>query len=374
VIAVSYRPLRIPFVVGFKHASAERRETSTVWIEARHAQGAIGFGEGCPRPYVTGETVESVIAFLDAYAGEASRSVVDVATLQAWMVDHQAAIDGNPAGWCALELALLDVLARAGSRSVDAMLGLPPLAPVYRYTAVLGDAEGKAFSAMAQTYAAQGFRDFKVKVSGDLQRDAAKLQTLAALDPLPSSVRVDANNVWTSPVEAIAALQAIGGSLAGIEEPVGAGQWGALCRIARETGTPIILDESVTRAADLEALPEPASDWIVNVRVSKMGGLLRSLDAIAAARRRGIRIIVGAQVGETSLLTRAALTVATAAGDLLAGQEGAFGTHLLTEDVCDPPLMFGRGGTLTWAEHAGSHLPGFGIAAITPAREPNPAS
>ena len=167
------------------------------------------------------------------------------------------------------------------------MLGLPALAPAYRYTAVLGDAEGKAFAAMAHAYAAQGFRDFKVKVSGDSQRDAAKLQALAALDPPPSSVRVDANNLWTSPVEAIAALQAIGGSLAGIEEPIGAGQWPALSRIAEEIGAPIILDESVTRAADLDALPDPASHWIVNVRVSKMGGLLRSLDVVAAARRRG---------------------------------------------------------------------------------------
>ncbi len=369
-----YRPLHIPFVVGFKHASAERRETSTVWVEARHPQGAAGFGEGCPRPYVTGETVKSAMAFLDRHAVEASRTIVDVATLRGWLADHRAAIDANPAACCALELALLDALARAGSRSVDAMLGLPALAPAYRYTAVLGDADGRAFSAMAHAYAAQGFRDFKVKVSGDPQRDAAKLQILAALDPPPSSVRVDANNLWTSPVEAIAALQAIGGSLAGIEEPIGAGQWPALSRIAQETGTPIILDESVTRAADLDSLPDPASDWIVNVRVSKMGGLLRSLDAVAAARRRGIRIIVGAQVGETSLLTRAALTVATAAGDLLAGQEGAFGTHLLTEDVCDPPLMFGRGGILTWAEHPGSRLPGLGIAASTTAREPNPAA
>jgi L-Ala-D/L-Glu epimerase len=363
VIAVSYRPLHIPFVVGFKHASAERHETSTVWVEARHGHGAIGFGEGCPRPYVTGETMESAMAFLDEYAAMAGQSIVDVATLRSWMSDHVEAIDANPAAWSALELALLDALAQAGARTVDQMLGLPPLAPAYRYTAVLGDAEGKAFSAMAHAYAAQGFRDFKVKLSGDVPGDAAKLQTLAALDPRPSSVRVDANNLWTEPSEAIAALQAVGGPLAGIEEPIGAGQWAALARIAKATGVPIILDESVTRTSDLDAVPDPASQWIVNVRVSKMGGLLRSLDVVAAARLRGLRIIVGAQVGETSLLTRAALTIATAAGDLLVAQEGAFGTHLLATDVCDPPLMFGRGGILTWTSQEAARLPGFGIAA-----------
>ncbi|MEE9280638.1 MAG: hypothetical protein V3V67_10730, partial [Myxococcota bacterium] len=59
-----------------------------------------------------------------------------------------------------------------------------------------------------------------------------------------------------------------------------------------------------------------------------------------------IPVIVGAQVGETSLLTRAALSVAQAARGILVAQEGAFGTLLLERDVCDPPLMFGPGGVL----------------------------
>ena len=364
-MTAAFRVLRIPFVVGFKHAAAERHETSSVWIEVRHEHGAVGFGEGCPRPYVTGETVESATAFLHQYADEATRSIGDVAGLRAWMARHAVQIDANPAAWCALELAILDALARAGSCTVDALLDRPPLAPSYRYTAVLGDAQGNAFAAMAHAYASQGFRDFKVKMSGDRQRDAAKLETLAALDPSPASVRLDANNLWGDAADAIAALKAVGGTaLAGIEEPVGARQWPALARVAAAVGAPIILDESVTRAADLDVVPGPAAHWIVNVRVSKMGGLLRSLEVVAAARRRGLRVIVGAQVGETSLLTRAALTIATAAAEQLAGQEGAFGTHLLTADVCDPPLMFGRGGVLTWADHPGSHLPGFGIEGI----------
>jgi hypothetical protein len=73
-------------------------------------------------------------------------------------------------------------------------------------------------------------------------------------------------------------------------------------------------------------------------------------------------VIIGAQVGETSLLTRAALTLATAAGDLLAGQEGAFGTHLLSRELCEPVLMFGAGGRLD-ADliEALAGRPGFGL-------------
>lgn len=97
-----------------------------------------------------------------------------------------------------------------------------------------------------------------------------------------------------------------------------------------------------------------------------MGGLLRSLAVAGAARRRGLRLIVGAQVGETSLLTRAGLTVAHAARDLLAAQEGAFGTFLLERDVCDPPLMFGARGELDAGSFPVLARPGFGIACGTP--------
>jgi L-alanine-DL-glutamate epimerase-like enolase superfamily enzyme len=100
---------------------------------------------------------------------------------------------------------------------------------------------------------------------------------------------------------------------------------------------------------------------MINVRVSKMGGLLRSLRVVDAGRRSTFGVIVGAQVGETSLLTRAALTVARAAGDALVAHEGAFGTRLLAHDVCDPPLMFGQGGVLDTAAFPALRRTGFGI-------------
>jgi hypothetical protein len=88
---------------------------------------------------------------------------------------------------------------------------------------------------------------------------------------------------------------------------------------------------------------------------------------LEAARARGIGVIVGAQVGETSLLTRAALTVAYAAGDTLVAQEGAFGTLLLERDVCDPPLMFGAGGVLNASAYPMLEKPGLGVTFNTEA-------
>jgi len=123
----------------------------------------------------------------------------------------------------------------------------------------------------------------------------------------------------------------------------------------------IVLDESFLRPGQLPALAKPASQWIVNVRVSKMGGLIRALEAVTAARDAGVGIIVGAQVRETSILTRAALPVARAAGNSLIAQEGAFGTFLLERDVCEPPVIFGAGGVLDAACYPFCSAPGLGI-------------
>ena len=98
-------------------------------------------------------------------------------------------------------------------------------------------------------------------------------------------------------------------------------------------------------------------------RVSKMGGLLRSLATVDAARALGIGVIVGAHVGETSVLTRAALTVAAHAGHALVAQEGAFGTTLLRRDLVSPVLMFGRRAELEIATMLDPATPGLGLLA-----------
>ena len=108
-------------------------------------------------------------------------------------------------------------------------------------------------------------------------------------------------------------------------------------------------------------LEDVGSQWIVNVRVSKLGGLLRSLEVIDRLRPIGAHIVIGAQVGETSLLTRAALTIANCSRDVLLAQERAYGTLLLQQDVCTPPLMFGKGGLMDPCRWVTPGAIGFGL-------------
>ena len=59
--------LNIPFKVSFKHSSAERSRSQSILVAARSASGNIGLGEGCPREYVTHETVESAFVFFERH-------------------------------------------------------------------------------------------------------------------------------------------------------------------------------------------------------------------------------------------------------------------------------------------------------------------
>jgi L-alanine-DL-glutamate epimerase-like enolase superfamily enzyme len=359
-----FRELHIPFKVAFRHASAERAETSSVWVEAIAADGTIGCGESCPRPYVTGETLATARAFVLGHEATIRSKITGVETLQQWLEEHHDDIDASPAAWCAVELALLDLFGKRQRTPVEDLLSLPPLAGRFRYTAVLGDAPEGPFRAMAEQYWRLGFRDVKVKLSGDAGRDRTKMDVFREWPPESVRVRADTNNLWPGPDEAISALRGLQYPLFAVEEPIGSNRHAQLPRIARALGCRIVLDESLVRREQLALLDEPASQWIVNVRVSKMGGLIRSVRVVNEARALGIGVIVGAQVGETSLLTRAGLTVAHAAGDGLVAQEGAFGTFLLERDVCDPPLMFGAGGVLDVSDHPNLTSAGLGTFSI----------
>ncbi len=361
MITLTMERLRIPFRTAFSHASATRSETQSLWVEACTSDGTMGYGESCPREYVTGESLQSAARFFQIHQAALQARVSDLASLHAWMKSHAADIDRDPAAWCAIELALLDLFAKQAKQSVEQYLSLPPLSGKFFYTAVLGDAELPSFQKQLSKYQAAGFDDFKIKLSGNLDHDQAKLAAVIAAKP--RQVRLDANNFWSNANEASAYLPQLDTEFFAIEEPLKAGDYAGLAQLAKSLDLKIILDESFTHAKQLDALPSAPGPWIINVRISKLGGLIRSLDVIRQAKARGIPVIVGAQVGETSLLTRAALTVAAHAKEILIGQEGAFGTLLLSADVCAHPLMFGPGGVLVMGF---SDSPGFGLAVSRP--------
>ena len=353
--------LEIPFKSAFKHASADRRAGCSLWVEARDMDGTAGYGEGCPRSYVTGESFDTARGFVARHRAEWMACLEDLDSLLDWADVHRGEIDANPVAWAACELALLDLMGKTRGVPVETLIGLEGIAGTFRYTAVLGDADPDVFEAQLSLYRKAGFTKFKIKLSGELSRDLAKVNALMAAGIRPGAVRADANNLWCDAATALTHLEALQFPFHALEEPLRAGDYENLRALSGWVPGRIILDESLLRSTQVEPLARDPQRWVVNIRVSKMGGLLRSLEVLRTAQRLGIPVVLGAHVGETSLLTRAALPLAREAGDLLLGHEGACGTHLLEHDLFQPPLMFAAAGVLDTARYNFIAAPGFGL-------------
>ncbi len=330
------------FRMRFAHGSASRAETENVICVAEE-EGLAGAGEGCPRAYVTGETVASAARFFAKHRASLG-AVGDVAALKAWIVENEAEISRNPAAFASIELAIIDLCARRAGQGIEAHLDLPP-ARTAAISAVFGVTGRKAAAAMAIGYRLFGMTDAKVKASPDHAADRARLSLIRKILGSDARIRIDANNLFSDPGVCIAHVSALSVPVWAIEEPLAPRDFAGMEAIAQATGARIILDESATRIADLERIDGP--QWIVNLRVSKLGGLIRSLGMLRVARERGLGVIVGCHVGETSLLTRAALTLAVAGGESVEAVECAYGGYLLAHDLTRPSLRFGRAGVVT---------------------------
>ena len=131
--------------------------------------------------------------------------------------------------------------------------------------------------------------------------------------------------------------------MAAVEQPLPRGPAEDLARLRRATSVPLMADESLVTLADADALIAAEAVDYFNVRVSKCGGLSRSLSIARRAAAAGIGLQVGSQVGETAILSAAGRHLAAHLPEV-AFVEGSYGTLLLTEDVSVESVRFGHRG------------------------------
>jgi L-alanine-DL-glutamate epimerase-like enolase superfamily enzyme len=345
------------FRFRFKHASADRISTENVIVEVRDEHGIQGYGEGCPRVYVTGESTPSAIDFLARHSVHIVRGASTLRAFDDLIMSNGRKIDSHPAAFCALEIALIDLFARRGGRPVEALLGLPPLSGTVNYSGIIGDGSPRKTALYSLVYRSLGLGDFKVKLGRDPAIDRRRFAAL----PARARIRVDANNLFHDSGECVRHIRALKRPIWAVEEPLAAGDFDNMREVASELGCRIILDESLTRIDQLEIIaPDPAT-WVLNLRVSKCGGIIRTNALARAAEALGVGVIIGAHVGETSLLTRAALCAGQALAEPALAREGAFGDVLLASDLTEPSIRFGRRGALSLERKTYGRSPGLGL-------------
>jgi muconate cycloisomerase len=336
--------LRIPFVEAFRHASKDRTSSDSVVLTVRDDAGNVGFGEGVPRPYVTGETQEAVIGHLRDHAWSALRgrelSAASLDSIESWVSDEVAgAVLANNASRSAWTCAVLDCALRARNRSVAELL--PARRQKVTYSGVITAGSIATIVEHAKRMKLVGLSHIKLKVGfpDDLERVRVVREVLGRA----ASLRLDANGAW-SPDTAAALLPSLETfDIESVEQPIARGSIEDLLRLRAATRIPLMADESLVTWSDAVALAQARAVDLFNIRVSKCGGLQRSLAIARLAQESGIRIQVGSQVGETAILSAAGRHLAAALPEV-AFAEGSYGTLLLTEDIATQSVRFGHGG------------------------------
>jgi muconate cycloisomerase len=343
----------LPFRFAFGHSLATRRSSENVYVRVTLDDGTPGYGEGVPRDYVTGETAASALTALSErlapeVLGRDVGSVDDVPRLL------HSAPHGDSAAYCALELAVLDAFGRHSGCSVSQWLGPAPADRV-RYDAIIPFGGLPHLAVVGALVRGLGFRNAKLKVGRDVDRDVRKLQLLRRVLGPRVDIRVDANCAWTAD-EAVAAVERFKPfGISSVEQPVAADDIAGLQRVTALTEEAVIVDESLCSVGDARRLTAGAACDAFNIRVSKCGGLLSSLEIAGVARESGLRCVVGAQVGESGILSAAGRHLAAAIPNVMF-VEGSAGRLLLEEDLTRESVLPGRGG---WARAFAG--PGLGV-------------
>src|SRR5262245_25596294 len=67
IVALKLFRAAVPLKKVVKHASFERSVSENLVVRVELSDGTIGYGEGVPRPYVTGETVDTAFGLISSH-------------------------------------------------------------------------------------------------------------------------------------------------------------------------------------------------------------------------------------------------------------------------------------------------------------------
>lgn len=352
IINATLYSLRIPFVESFSHAVKTRAFSDSIVVRLTSENGIVGYGEGVPRPYVTGEDVESSLRYMQGYlwpeivktdflefspsfdAGQPLSIISDK-----FDSEKPEGIIAWNASQSAFELALIDCILKGQNTSLSKIL--PPKRSNVIYSGVITVGSKEKVIHIAQYFKTLELDQVKVKVDG--KGDRERLLAVREIMGEEVSIRIDANGAF-SVKEAVKVLNQLSDiQLECVEQPIARGNISDLAKLKSEISIPVMADESLVTFEDAEQLISLKACDFFNLRVSKCGGIYKTLHIAELAKKAGIRLQLGAQVGETAILSAAGRHIA-AYLDQLDFVEGSFGTMLLKEDIAEEQVNFGHGG------------------------------
>jgi len=363
--------IRVPLRRPFRHASATRRSSDNLLVQCRLQDGTVGWGEGVPRSYVTGDTAEDSLRLLaeqplqERFDHDCSDWADVVAMLDRFhsfkVPDDMRGARGNPLR-AAIEISVLDAFGQlfrkpvgdVGSVITDAE-SIRRSPQRVRYSTTIDAEHPKRLWKSALKMRLYGFKHCKVKIGCSADDDVQRLQTIRRWIGPRVDLRVDVNEGWNASDFQRRAEPLLAHRISCIEQPLPHDQLGELSALRSQVKVPIMLDESLTSWQDAtESIALGAGD-VWNLRLSKCGGFIACLRLAARAQQHGLGYQLGCHPGETGILSAAGRHWAQSVGNVQYC-EGSYDRHVLAANLIHEEITFGYGG---WAPPLTA--PGLGV-------------
>jgi L-alanine-DL-glutamate epimerase-like enolase superfamily enzyme len=233
--------------------------------------GVTGYAECCPLGS----------AYLPAYArgvraglAEIGPKVIGLDPRDLMVLNRHmdAVLRGHPYVKAPIDIACWDILGKATGLPAYALLGGSAQSRIALYRAISQEAP-EAMARKIAGYKAEGYTKFQLKVGGDADQDIDRIRETRAVLGVRDVLVADANTGWTR-AEAARIVSSVADVDVHIEQPCPT--YEECLSVRRRTTRPFVLDEVIDGVATLtRALADDAMD-IVNLKISKVGGLTKA--------------------------------------------------------------------------------------------------
>lgn len=237
-------------------------------------EGLVGYGEVCPLgPFYLPAYAEGVRAGIR----ELGPHLIGYDPRELGVLNHRmdAALKGHAFVKSGIDIACWDILGKASGLPVCQLMGGRFGESVRLYRAISQIAPD-AMSQNVAEYRDQGYTRFQLKVGGDPDTDIERIR--AAREVLRPTDRLvaDANTGWTQH-EAVRVVRAVKDLDVYIEQPCLT--YEECLAVRRNTDHPFVLDENIDCLDMLVRAKADLAMDVVNLKISKLGGLTKTKQA-----------------------------------------------------------------------------------------------
>lgn len=326
--------VRLPLIRPFTTSSHTKDHLDHILVRVRDKDGGEGWGEcaSAADPYYCSETTESSWHILRDFL---IPSILGVS----WdnpddASRHWAAVRGNNFAKAGLEIACWDLFCRAQGRPIAEALG-GTRREIHSGVSLGIEPTVEGILEQVERFLDQGYRRIKMKIGPG--RDLAYLRAVRERWP-DILLMADANSAYSlDNPEHVRALRALDDlNLMMIEQPLADDDIIDHARLQAEIATPICLDESIHTVHDARKALDLGSCRIINIKVSRLGGLSEARRVHDLCLSREVPVWCGGMhefgVGRAANVTISSLPGFTLPGDV-SGSDRAY-----REDIVDPPI------------------------------------